>query len=957
MRLLFASNNAHKLEEVKHILPEDVCVLSLQQVGFVSEIDEPGATLEENSAIKAQTVAHWAANQHLDIDGVFADDSGLEIAALGGQPGVHTARWAGEGRNSADNRAKAIRELEGKNDRRARFRTVITLIRHGMQQQVEGHVDGTIAQAEHGDGGFGYDPIFIPNGYSETYAELPAETKNRISHRARALEALHRILILLIAVILPLGLFADEGYMNCFRIFPSYANTTALQDANGEVFCLSNNALYSVDAATDAITTYDKTDGLSGGSVSNIGYDEATDNVLITYSDGHIDLMHRGVLTQMPDLYLKSEDISTTINSLSVASGRAYMSMTFGIVALNLEREEVIDTYPISGGVLFTALGNDTLWTVSQNALLVGDTHRNLIDYRSWKQYALPVTTDNNTVGGLVIWEQKPYLLQGGSIFSWSEEQWHSLPGSSVHWMRVIRGELLAANDSSIYRVKDDSILFSVPDAEDMVYCGGRYFITLGQSLQVRSEVGTIIDTIVVNGPIDNKVTGLHLSQNRLYVSSGDYFGVSYKVSGTVKIMDLDESQRWTNISEKEICDSFTRTMPNGFLDVVAITDDPEDSHHFFAASYGMGIVEFRNDKPYRHYTDSTQTPGSTLAVAKGGNGDWAKYTRCASLTTDERGYIWCANTETTPLHVYDLAKEKWHQLSMGDLILNTPAQRMWVDSRHPNWKWIITLRNATGVTLFDDGGTPFDNSDDRSLFRNEFVDQKGKTITPSIFYTLAQDQNGYIWIGTDMGPICIEHENFFTSNKCSRVIRRRNDGTDLADYLLETEAIRAIAIDGGNRKWFGTNASGLFLVSADGQETFHEFTSKNSNLPSSTITALAIDPKLGDVFIGTSVGLCCYRADATEGKSNMSGAYAYPNPVKPDFVGDITINGLMTNSWVQILDAGGNLVFKTMSNGGTAVWDGTNSHGQRVASGVYSAVCTAADGGGQTVVKILMLK
>ena len=203
MVLVFASNNAHKLAEVRAIMPKGIEVLSLHDIGFEAEIDETGTTLEENSVIKAQTVAAFindrmsaSLNDGMMIDGVFADDTGLEIDALGGKPGVYTARWAGE---PAANRAKALRELEGKENRGAQFRTVITLIvmNEGVKElmnegiiQVEGIVRGKIATEEYGEGGFGYDPIFIPDGYDRTFGELPAELKNGISHRARALQEL-----------------------------------------------------------------------------------------------------------------------------------------------------------------------------------------------------------------------------------------------------------------------------------------------------------------------------------------------------------------------------------------------------------------------------------------------------------------------------------------------------------------------------------------------------------------------------------------------------------------------------------------------------------------------------------------------------------------------------------------------------------------------------------------------
>lgn len=195
MKLVFASNNAHKLEEVCKILP-DIEIVSLREVGFHSDIDETGTTLEENSHLKAQTIWDWLVEQDLSAsyDGVFADDTGLEIDALHGAPGVYSARWAGEPANDANNRAKALRELDGIANRAAHFRTVITWIGHGIDVQVDGAVYGTIAMAEEGEGGFGYDALFIPQGYDDTFATLPASVKNSISHRGRALEALKKVI-------------------------------------------------------------------------------------------------------------------------------------------------------------------------------------------------------------------------------------------------------------------------------------------------------------------------------------------------------------------------------------------------------------------------------------------------------------------------------------------------------------------------------------------------------------------------------------------------------------------------------------------------------------------------------------------------------------------------------------------------------------------------------------------
>jgi XTP/dITP diphosphohydrolase len=196
MKLVFASNNKHKLEEVRQILPTNVEVISLREIGFVQDIDETGTTLEENSALKAREVWNWLTDNSLldSVDGVFADDTGLEISALGGAPGVRTARWAGDEACDRNNRQKALHELAGVKDRAARFRTVVSLIIKGEMQQVEGIVTGQIATEEEGHGGFGYDPVFIPEGYTNTFASLSSEEKNAISHRGRAMEELRKII-------------------------------------------------------------------------------------------------------------------------------------------------------------------------------------------------------------------------------------------------------------------------------------------------------------------------------------------------------------------------------------------------------------------------------------------------------------------------------------------------------------------------------------------------------------------------------------------------------------------------------------------------------------------------------------------------------------------------------------------------------------------------------------------
>lgn len=183
-KLVFATNNAHKLEEIKSILGDQIEILSLKDINCFDEIPETATTLEGNAHLKALYVY-----EHYGLD-CFADDTGLEVEALNGEPGVYSARYAGENHDSKANMLKLLANMKEKSDRKARFRTIISLIEKGSEHQFEGIVNGEITKEQRGTSGFGYDPIFKPENYDLTFAELGEDIKNKISHRAKAVNAL-----------------------------------------------------------------------------------------------------------------------------------------------------------------------------------------------------------------------------------------------------------------------------------------------------------------------------------------------------------------------------------------------------------------------------------------------------------------------------------------------------------------------------------------------------------------------------------------------------------------------------------------------------------------------------------------------------------------------------------------------------------------------------------------------
>jgi hypothetical protein len=294
---------------------------------------------------------------------------------------------------------------------------------------------------------------------------------------------------------------------------------------------------------------------------------------------------------------------------------------------------------------------------------------------------------------------------------------------------------------------------------------------------------------------------------------------------------------------------------------------------------------------------------------------------------------------------------------------------------------WMIINRNISsgyaknyGVFVWNDNNTPKNQTDDyykgetppglesdekRNIGQLLILDNESKIITSAVF-SIVEDHNRNIWLGTDVGVV-VNDQPHLVLEKEKPVFRRikvpHGDGTDDAGYLLEYEKVTAIAVDGGNRKWLGTETNGIFLVSPDGLNMIASFNMKNSNMPSDNIYSIDINPENGEVFVATDKGLVSFRGLATESKSSFKNAYAFPNPVRPGYSGLITITGLIEKTIVKITDVSGKLVYETMSVGGQAHWDGKNLWGTPVKSGVYLAFLATEDGSQSDVVKIAIVR
>lgn len=742
------------------------------------------------------------------------------------------------------------------------------------------------------------------------------------------------------------------GNMHQWNIHSAFADINAIAVTRDKVFALSNHSLFAVDKQSEELSYYSRLTGLNGAVISTIGYNSTLNLLLVCYENGHLDIINsHDEVYNIPDLYLKQTTYSKIVNSIYMHEHTAYLAMDFGIIELDMKRREIKDTYIIGQDAKevnvkhITIMGN-RIYAVSPQLLYSASLSDPLSDYAYWQTQALPTGKE---VSAFCAYDELLYMVRDSVLCSYRESKWQKHTTSyKVNGLCPTDQHLfiLPKNQAGV-AIAETDLSLQMTDMgmiTDIVQDGSSYWWASVTDELVR---GSDRQAFRPDGPINNIAYRMHTFGDRLYVVPGGRWATQNKTPGEIMFY---ENGNWVNISS----DVINKACGFKVYDLMNVAQDPNDKDHYFVTSYGAGLLEMQSDEVVNLYTPDNSTLISAVPKYP------KEYTRTDGAMYDEQGNLWILNAVgTKSINIFTPDKQ-WFSFglaSQSDTIpLYTPGEIM-VDRRNTQWKWIPQCRYNTGLLLLQDNGTPTNDKDDQVFYRNEWYDQNGKPVIPEYIYSMAQDHDNTIWVGTNAGLFLIPATiDFTTSNRCERVIIGRNDGTKLGDYLLDNEQINHIVVDGANRKWIATATSGVFLLSPNGEETIEHFTTENSPLSSNNVLSIAILESTGEVFFGTSQGLVSYMSDAIEPAKNFSDIYAYPNPVHPNYHGVVTIRGLMANTEVRIVDASGNLVTTIQGNGGEAVWDMTNAQGSRVASGIYTALCNTQDGAAHSTVKIMVM-
>lgn len=558
-------------------------------------------------------------------------------------------------------------------------------------------------------------------------------------------------------------------------------------------------------------------------------------------------------------------------------------------------------------------------------------------DVQNLSDYYSASTTGDKTVNDIYMYGKYAYMSNGFGIIKVNVadgeiSDTYNL-GFNVNWCEIKDSHIYAYSQTNgQYRALLTSNLL---DKNNWSKVGGY----VAKKQEDKSALKQIISTLQPGGPKYNNFYGMRFVNNLLYTCGGLWGHlIDAGRPGTIQLLDKGN---WTIYD-----DSIAAKTGIKYVDVNSVDVDPLDPNHVFAGAKS-GLYEFQNGKFIKHYNSENSLITSFNNTSK-------NYQLITSVKFDTDGNLWMLNSQSpSNQSLIEYTKDgKWVSHHKPELYNLGSLECLMQDSRGLLW-FVNNHHELPSIYCYQ-------ASTDQLNKYSSFVNEDGATLSPVFVRYVTEDKNQDIWIGTNIGPLLLYKKDITSDTPIFTQVKvPRNDGTNYADYLLSGVDISCIAIDGSNRKWFGTNGNGIYVISNDCLTQIYHFTTNNSNLLSNNIEAIAINEQTGEVFAGTDKGLCSYMSDASSPNNEMTkdNVWAYPNPVKPDYTGLITITGLSFDADIKIVTTNGILVNQGRSNGGTYTWNGKDLKGQKLASGIYMVETATSDGSKGTVCKIAIVK
>jgi hypothetical protein len=692
---------------------------------------------------------------------------------------------------------------------------------------------------------------------------------------------------------------------------------------------------------------YSKSEGMSDIGMQSVGYDALTGTVVLVYSNGNIDLFKDGEFFNIPFYKLNSVAESKKVSQVYCNNGVAYLCCINGVIVIDISKRAIVKTITLkSRSILPNNLMPATSFMATSNsyyAITIGGIYkadRNstlLEDSRNWR---IVDTTD--TFKTIVSLNEGLYLATRTKVYEFRSDTavlLYSSPTAIQHFNAGNSGLLLGVASKTGSAIK---LLSQTGQLTDSFECGGNssqavqlndgsIWVTLITG-GLKKRAGDNLLSVYPQGPSDANCFDIYARNKNVWLVHGGYNGL------------LGNSFNYANASNyvNNKWKLLTKSADNRFdtlKDFVAIAKNEKTGALYFG-SYFDGLIEMKDEQTVTVYKQN-----SILAAGVA----WGNYARqVIGLAYDKQDNLWITEMFSTPQLYVLTPAGNWYSYKVSKAKYGGPIT---IDDSEQIW---FPCLGCDGVVVYNTNGTLEDTTDDENYL---FSSGKGFGNLPSKGVNcLAKDKDNKIWVGTDKGMAvisdCYPPFNRLFEAEIPYVSFPQFTGNLLANYN-----VRSIAVDGANRKWVGTDRGGAWLLAPDCKSLIAQYTTENSPLPSDNVKKISIDKVTGDVYFGTEQGMVSLHGMTTDAVETNDNALIFPNPVPPDFTGNIAIRGLTENADVMITDIAGQLVFNSRSVGGQVLWNGKDYTGRKIQSGIYLVYLTNADGTKTKTGKIAFIK
>lgn len=765
-------------------------------------------------------------------------------------------------------------------------------------------------------------------------------------------------LLIILSIFLYLGNgVAQDIPIGTWRDHLPYADAISVTQGNNIIYCATNSAVFTFNKTDNSIERLNLVNGLSDINPNKIKFNPYNSKVIIAYKNGNIDVLDANKkITNIPFILTSSIVGSKKINHIFIKNQFAYLSTDFGIVVLNTDKLEITDTY------FYGALGSDMITNSvtmdSQNIYAASTqgiyfaslTSNNLADFNNWSLLTDLGSLNYSSIvffSNLLIVSSNSTASLGDSIYFNLNGVWQLVTsvGDDIENIEVLSGNRLVVNKLYGTEIFDENLVLlqqlytyngSIPIVSNEVILDNENILWFADNFKglVKFSTNNSPSFIAPDGPSTSSSFALDMIGDDLWMVSGGY-------AQQINQNNLNHRKNgsWTKFT------TFINNPLGGVLaGLVEVAINPKNTSQVFVGSWSAGLIEYNNDNLVQVY-NAQNSPLDSVYFGP---------TQVGTVNFDEQGNLWVTTSfanNNKALHVKK-PDNTWFSYELAGITSASNFFTKAIIDRN-GYKWFLDPSEGV-IFVFDNNKTISNLSDDRIVKLGGPSDLIVE-IPGSNILSIAEDHDGEIWLGTDEGIVVFfSTGGVFNNEITANQIFVEQDGN--VEILLGTEVVTVVKIDGANRKWFGTQNSGVFLMDENGTKEISHFTKENSPLFSNNILDIAINDITGEVFFATDKGLVSFKGTATDPLDDYD-LFIYPNPVKPDFNGTIAIRGLVEKSNVKIADINGNIVYETTSLGGQAIWDGKTIEGEKVTSGVYMVFVNSEDGSQKKAGKILFLK